>query len=247
MLRLLDAIRQWYRETRSGRGFVWYSAAGRRSSRGTKLDPGEYQIPDFSNGDDFSPPLYADLCAFDVEDLGYHVRLRQWGRVGGARDAAKCSHFRLVYAYPDFDRPTKVMELDLEEATERSRYISPYELPYEGRQEETFVLHQQLYAGARDWSFEHVTMRAFTPDRITAPLTFLDFWRGALRRYCITQLSVADVKIQVILSGFDDEEAVKMIGRLVPIAGNARLIEWHDGASRRLQAKIDRLIASQPK
>ena len=90
-------------------------------------------------------------------------------------------------------------------------------------------------------------MRAFIPDVIPAPLTFLDFWRGPRRGYCITQLSVADVRLDALLSGFDEEEAVEMMKRLVPIAGNDRLIEWHDGASRLLRAEIDRLIASQPK
>ena len=214
-MRVLNAIRRWYRDTGRG-GNIAYMTLGPGSSRGTPPDPIEYQIPDFSNRDDFSPALYANLCAFDVEDLGFHVRLQQWGG-RGPDNTAQCSHFRLVYAFPDFGGPTKALELDQVDASKRSRYISPYELPYEGRQESIFALHQQVYApGGRDRSFEHVTMRAFTPDLIPAPLTFLDFWRGATRVYCITALSVADVQIQAVLSGFDEEEAVEMMKRACP-------------------------------
>ena len=121
-------------------------------------------------------------------------------------------------------------------------------LPYDGCQERRFALHQQVYApGGRDRSFEHVTMRAFTPDLIPAPLTFLDFWRGPNRGYCITALSVADVQLHAVLSGFDEEEAVEMMKRLVPIAGDDRLVEWHDGASRQLRSEIDSLLGGQRK
>ena len=88
-------------------------------------------------------------------------------------------------------------------------------------------------------------MRAFTPDLIPAPLTFLDFWRGPNRGYCITALSVADVQLHAVLSGFDEEEAVEMMKRLVPIAGDDRLVEWHDGASRQLRSEIDSLLGIQ--
>ena len=75
--------------------------------------------------------------------------------------------------------------------------------------------------------------------------TFLDFWKGENRGYCITHLSVADVQLQAVLSGFDQEEAVEMMKRLVPMAGDARLIEWHADASRRLRREIDRLLGGR--
>ncbi len=241
-MRVLDSIRRWYRGTRGG--YDWHSAPGRRSSRGKQpVPPSATPVPDFSNGSDFSPGLYANLCAFDVEGLGYHVRLGQWGR-SSPFEYPICSHFRLVYAFPDFSRPARALELEQVDTSEGRRNI----WPYEGRQESLFALHQQLYGpGGRDQSFEHVTMRAFTPDCIAAPLTFLDFWSGPRRGYCIAQLSVADVKLQAVLSGLDQEEAVEMMRRLVPIAGNTRLIEWHDGTSRRLRAEIDRLLVGQPR
>ena len=99
----------------------------------------------------------------------------------------------------------------------------------------------------RDHSFEHVTMRTFAPDLVSAPLTFLDFWQGPNREYCITHLSVADVELQAVLSGFDQEEAVEMMMRLVPMAGDARLFEWHASASRRLRAEIDSALGGQRK
>ena len=246
-MRVLNAIRRWYRETGRGGGYVWFSVPGRRNNRGAQPDPVEYQVPDFSNRDDFSPALYANLCAFDVEDLGFHVRLRQWGRSGPDR-TAQFSHLRLVYAYPDFGGPAKAMELDQDDFSDRARYTSLYELTFECRQEREFSLHQQLYAPlGRDLSFEHVTMRTFTSDRIAAPMTFLDFWRGANRKYCITHLPVGDVQLQAVLSGFDEEEAVDMMNRLVPIAGDDRLVEWHDSASRRLRAEIESLLGGQHK
>ena len=245
-MRVLNAIRRWYREARRG-GYDWYSAPGRRYSFGKRPDPGEILIPYFSNPDDFSPALYANLCAFGVEDLGFHVRLRQWG-LSGPDETTPCDHVRLVYAFPDFGGPAKAMELDQGTDRNRPRYTSPYELPYEGRQERLFSLHQQLYApGGRDQSFEHVTMRTFTPHLISAPMTFLDFWRGPNRGYCITHLSVADVQLQAVLSGFDQEEAVEMMKRLVPMVGDDRLVEWHDGASRQLRSEIDSLLGGQRK
>ena len=87
----------------------------------------------FSNRDDFSPALYANLCAFDVEDLGFHVRLQQWGRSGPDK-TAQFSHVRLVYAFPDFGGPRKAIELDQDYAVNRPPNISPYELPYDGCQ-----------------------------------------------------------------------------------------------------------------
>ena len=219
---------------------------GPGKSRGPRPDPAEILIPDFSNPDDFSPALYANLCAFDVEDLGFCVRLQQWGG-GGPDETAPCSHLRLVYAFPDFGRPAMVMELD-QDAYSWPQRSSLYELAFEGRQERIFSIHQQMYAPlGRDRSFEHVTMRTFTPDLISAPLTFLDFWKGPNREYCITHLSVPDVELQAVLSGFDQEEAVEMMKRLVPMAGDARLFEWHVRASRRLRSEIDSALGGQRK
>lgn len=244
-MRLLNAIRQWYRETRRG-AYDWHSAPGRRGNYGPQPDPDDILIPDFSNPDDFSPALYANLCAFDVEDMGFHVRLQQWGG-RGADETGPCGSFRLVYAYPDFGGPARVMELD-QGAYSWPQYTSLYELSFEGRQERQFSLHQQMYAPlGRDRSFKHVTMRTFTPDLIPAPMAFLDFWRGANREYCITHLSVGDVELQAVMSGFNQEEAVEMMKRLVPMAGNDRLVEWHDGASRRLRSEINSALGRNRK
>ena len=253
-MRLLKAIRRWYRETRRG-AFDWYSAPRRRGSfafmtagpgksRGPRPDAAEILIPDFSNPDDFSPALYANLCAFDVEDLGFHIRLGGWGRAG--RDKmAPFNHFRLEYAFPNFGGPAKVMELN-QGAYSWPQRTSLYELAFEGRQERIFSIHQQMYAPlGRDYSFEHVTMRTFTPDLDSAPMTFLDFWRGPNRGYCIVQFPVGDVQLQAVLSGFDQEEAVEMMKRLVPMAGDARLFEWHASASRRLRSEIDSALGGR--
>ena len=247
-MRLLNTIRQWYRDNWRGGASskVWFGVPGPRSSRGPRLDPAEILIPDFSNPDDFTPALYPSLCAFDVEDLGFHVRLGQWGR-GGSDEPTQCGHFRLVYAFPNFGGPAKAMELD-QGAYSWPQHTSLYELAFEGRQERIFSIHQQMYAPlGRDHSFEHVTMRTFTPHLIPAPLTFLDFWRGQNREYCIAQFPVSEVQLQVVLSGFDQEEAVEMMKRLVPVAGNERLLEWHADASRRLRSEIDSALGGQHK
>ena len=168
--------------------------------------------------------------------------MQQWGS-GRADESAQCGHVRLVYAFPNFRRPAKAIELDQGDARNRPLPISPYDLPFEGRQKALFILHQQLYAHrGRDLSFEHVTMRTFTSDLTAAPLTFLDFWRGENRVYCIAQFSIDAFQLQAVLSGFDEAEAVEMMKRLVPIAGNARLLEWHDGAARRLRSEIDSFL-----
>ena len=242
-MRLLRAIRQWYRETRHGSSVVWFGVPGARYSYGSRPDPAEILIPDFSSPDTFAPTLYANLCAFDVEDLGFHVRLQQWGG-RGPDEKGLCGHFLLVYAFPNFGGPAKVMELD------QGAYGWPqhtlYELAFEGREERQFSLHQQRYAPlGRDHLFEHVTMRTFTPDLIPASMTFLDFWRGQNREYCITHLSVGDVELQVVLSGFDQEESVEMMKRLVLMAGNDRLFEWHARASRRLRSEIDSALGGR--
>ena len=248
-MRVLNAIRQWYRETRRG-GYDWFSAPGRRgriaymtagpdNSRGAQP---EILIPDFSSPDDFTPALYANLCAFDVRDLGFDVRMQQWGS-GAANATGQCGHVRLVYAFPNFRRPAKAIELDQGDARNRPLPISPYEWQLEGRQKALFMFHQRLYAHrGEDLSFEHVTMRAFTPNLTAAPLTFLDFWRGQHRLYCIAQFSIDAFQLQAVLSGFDEEEAVEMMNRLIPMTGDARLVEWHADASGRLRSEIDSFL-----
>lgn len=82
-MRVLNAVRRWYRETGRGGGYVWFRVPGRGNSRGTQADPTEYQIPDFSNRDDFSPALYANLCV-TAHSVQPRFRHRQFSFVGGS-------------------------------------------------------------------------------------------------------------------------------------------------------------------
>ena len=208
---------QRLREATSG-SYDWYSAPNRRTAQGKQ--PGrEFLIPDFSNRDDFSPGLYAGLYAFDIQDLDFRFRLKQWG--SGTGGTVPSSYVRMVYTFPDFEGPTKVIELEqFDIATSMRRQT--HRLSDEGRQEALLLsLNQNLYASSdRDRWFHHMDKRTVALDAIPGTSAVLDYWRGPRRGYCIARVFENDVRFQAVLSGFDEEEAVSILQRLAPIAGN---------------------------
>ena len=233
--RLREAVRN-SREAMRG-SYDWYSAPNHRTAQGKQ--PGrEFLIPDFSNKDDFSPGLYVCLCTFDVEDLGFHFRLKQWGVRGpsGTGGTVPSNYVRMVYTFPYFESPTKIIELEQFD-TATSMRGQNHRLSDEERQEALLLsLNQNLYASS-DWDrwFHHLDKRVVTLDAIPGTSAVLDYWRGPRRGYCITRVFVNDVRIQALLSGFDEEEAVSILERLAPIAGNDRLAEWHDTTIRQMR------------
>ena len=210
--------------------FDWRSTPYRRTSRGKQPAHSEFLIPDFSEGKDFSPGLYASLRAFDVEDLGFHFRFQQWGSGNETGGTAPSDYVRMVYTFPHFKNPTKAIELEQVDIAEGSKRAQNHQLSDEGRQEALLLsLNRNLYApGNREQWFHHMDKQVTTLDAIPKTSAVLDYWRGPKRSYCIMRVFVGDVRIQALLSGFDDEEAVSVLGRLAPIASNERLAEWHD-------------------
>ena len=227
---------QRLREATSG-SYDWYSAPNRRTAQGKQ--PGrEFLIPDFSNGDDFSTGLYAGLYAFDIQDLDFRFRLKQWGVRGpsGTGGTVPINYVRMVYAFPNFENPTKAIEL--EQLDIASSMIGQYhQLSYDECQEALLLsLNQNLYASSdRERWFHHMDKRTAALDAIPGTSAVLDYWRGPRRGYCIARVFANDVRIQAVLSGFDEEEAVSILQRLAPIAGNDGLAEWHDTTIRRMR------------
>ena len=239
MIRVLSHWVKWppslqrLREATSG-SYDWYSAPNRRTAQGKQ--PGrEFLIPDFSNRDDFSPGLHAGLYAFDIQDLDFHFRLQQWGG-SGTGGTVPSSYVRMVYTLPDFESPTKAIELEQIDIASSMRGQN-HRLSDEGRQEALLLsLNQNLYASSdRERWFHHMDKRIVTLDAIPGTSAVLDYWRGPRRGYCIARVFVNDVRIQALLSGFDEEEAVSILQRLTPIAGNDGLAEWHDTTIRRMR------------
>ncbi len=239
----LQRLREAVRDSRDAmRGsYDWYSAPNHRTARGEQPDR-EFLIPYFSNRDDFSPGLYACLYVFDVEDLGFHFCLQQWGcgNGGGGNETGSTvpsNYVRLVYTFPQFENPTKAIELEQVDIAKGSKRGLHHGLSDEGRQEALLLsLKHNLYASSdKERWLHHMDKRTVTLDAIPETPAILDYWRVPTRGYCIMQVFVNDVRIQAALSGFDREEAASILERLAPIAGHDRLAEWHDTTIRQMQ------------
>ena len=161
----LQRLREAVRDSRDAmRGsYDWRSAPNHRTARGEQ--PGrEFLTPYFSNRDDFSSGLYACLCAFDVEDLDFHFRLQQWGGVNETGGTVPSNYVRLVYTFPQFENPTKAIELEQVDIAKGQRGGLHHGLSDEGRQEALLLsLKHNLYASSdKERRLHHMDKRTVT-------------------------------------------------------------------------------------
>ena len=208
----------------------WYSAPGRRT-HGKQTSYFEFLIPEFSKRNSFTPGLYASLHALDVQDLGFRFRLELWGGRRSA-EAVPSNYVRMAYAFPHFETPAKAIQLEqLDIASSTGEQI--HRLSDEGR---LLLSLQNLYAydDSERW-FLHVGKQIIALDALPGTPAVLDNWKGPRRSYWMLQAFVVDVKVQAVLSGFDEKGAVSILNRLAPVAGNARLAEWHDVSIRQMR------------
>ncbi len=159
------------------------------------------------------------------------------------------NYVRMVYAFPHFENSTKAIELEQVDIGEGSRRGLDHRLSDEGCQEAQLLsLNQNLYASSdRERWFHHLDKRTVALDAIPGTSAVLDYWRGPRRGYCIARVFKNDVRFQAVLSGFDEEEAVSILQRLAPIAGNGRLAEWHDTTIRQMRTIGQSLEGNYPR
>ena len=208
----------------------WYSAPGRRA-RNEQTVRFELIIPEFSKRDSFTTGLYSSLHALDIQDLDFRFRLELWGGMISA-EAVPSNYVRMAYASPNFETPAKAIQLEQLDIASSTRKQT-HRLTDEGQ---LLLSLQSLYAydDSERW-FQHVGKQIIALDALPGTPAVLDCWKGPRRSYWMLQAFVVDVRLQAVLSGFDEKEAVSTLQRLAPVAGNDRLAEWHDASIRHMR------------
>ena len=174
----------------------------------------------------FGADLYANLYAFDVQDLGFRFRLLSWGRASDKQ--ALCGFVRMGYATLPYENPDKAIVVELNDLSKADTRVRP-ELSDLGRQEMLLLTHQHLYSSsyAERW-FHHLDTQTLSLEALPKTTVVLDAWISPMRSYWIARAFLGGVRLDIVLSGFDEEEVGATLKRLVPIADNDRLAEWHD-------------------
>ncbi len=188
-------------------------------------------MPEFSKRDSFTTGLYTSLHALDIQDLGFRFRLELWGGRISA-EAVPSNYVRMAYASPHFETPAKAIQLEQLDISSSTRE-QIHQLTDEGR---LLLSLQNLYAydDSERW-FHHVGKQIIALDALPGTPVVLDYWKGPMRSYWMLQAYVVEVRVQAVLSGFDEKGAVDILQRLAPVAGNSRLAEWHDASIRHMR------------
>ncbi len=181
--------------------------------------------PDFSRRDDFTPNLYENLYALDVQDWGFRFRLYGWVK---ALRKEPYNGVRMLYVWPTLEAPTKcvkVEQIDLAPSNLRADRPSWRE----GQQEFELALQQHHHhsSDSEQW-FQHIDKQTITIEAFPETSAELDSWKGPIRSYWILSAYVNEVKFLTVLSGFDEKEIGAILGKLAPFKGNDHLAEWHD-------------------
>lgn len=177
-------------------------------------------LPAFCKRDAFT----FDLQALNVPDMGMRFRLLQWGTT----ETGLCKSVNMCYLLPSHEDPVKAIQI-MQADLEATNVMPAPGLSDEGRQDQLLRSHQELYAGQhREHWFLHVDKRTCRLETLTMAPLALDAWQGPRRAYWIWRTFVGQVAFEALFSGFSQEEASTTMTRLVRIAADANLAQWHD-------------------